>query len=155
MHVASGSASEAASSSGRILVVDDDADQRAALVASLQEFGYEVDAAADGAEALARVRQRMPDLILLDLIMPAVDGWDAMRRLGEEWGGRRPPVVAVTARGGLELKALLRAAGFTGYLGKPFTVNRLIRVVRKALTADSEGEWIELPPGPLDPFAQG
>jgi len=112
-----------------ILVVDDEKAIRELLCRVLVIGGYEVEAAADGYEALERVSTRRPDLILLDLMMPVLDGWTVLDRLRDMPDA--PPVVVVSAyldRG----RAV--AAGASGYINKPFRSAELLEACGRVLT---------------------
>ena len=116
-----------------ILVVDDEKAIRDLLCRVLTISGFEVDAAADGYEALDRVAARRPDLILLDLMMPVLDGWSVLDRLREH--PQPPPVIVVSAyldRG----RAV--AAGAAGYLDKPFRAAELLEACRRLLGITNE-----------------
>ncbi len=106
-----------AGAGARILVVDDNEDCRMALKSFLEASGYEVAEAADGEEALARARETDPDLILLDIMMPGVDGLEAARRIrgASDVDGAR--IVAISAMEGAEKAS--RAAGFDACVTKP------------------------------------
>jgi CheY-like chemotaxis protein len=82
----------------RALVVDDDADVRQRLRGLLENEGWEVDEAADGLEALARLAKQRPGLILLDLLMPGVDGFEFLAELQQREEGRSVPVIILTAK---------------------------------------------------------
>jgi two-component system, OmpR family, response regulator MprA len=112
----------------RILVVDDEKAIRELLCRILTIAGYDVEAAADGSEALERILARRPDLILLDLMMPVLDGWSVLDRLRDQ--ADPPPVIVVSAyldRG----RAV--AAGASGYLNKPFRAAELIEACERVL----------------------
>jgi CheY-like chemotaxis protein len=111
-----------------ILVVDDEKAIRELLARVLTIAGYEVDSAADGHEALERVAARRPDLILLDLMMPVLDGWSVLDRLREQRDP--PPVVVVSAY--LD-RGRVVAAGAVGYLSKPFRSTDLLETCRRVL----------------------
>lgn len=102
-----------------ILVADDDKDNRAIMAAALGAAGYRVLLACDGLEAVDAAVKERPDLILLDMSMPRLSGWDAVRRLKAEPRTEGIPVFAFTAHAlaGDELKA--REAGCDGYVAKP------------------------------------
>jgi two-component system sensor histidine kinase/response regulator len=117
---------------GCILVVDDDEDILDVVGALLSEQGYQVRCAVNGAGALAEVARAAPDLILLDVRMPTMDGWDFCRRLPEV-GGRAVPVVVMSADPHAEARA--RAEGVAGFLQKPFELKALFVQVRAALAA--------------------
>jgi CheY-like chemotaxis protein len=112
----------------RVLVVDDDAGIRDLLELALADAGYAVTLAADGAAALAMVDAVAPDVILLDMRMPVLDGWafaEAYRRRP----GRRAPIVAMTAARDAPGGAAQIAA--TGYLAKPFDLAELLACVAR------------------------
>ncbi|MBI2394573.1 MAG: response regulator [Deltaproteobacteria bacterium] len=100
-----------------VLVVDDDVDFRSLVVRGLREGGYVVREAGDGREAIARVSERLPDLVLLDLLMPVMDGFTFLERLRADPKGRALPVIVVTA---LELSESERLT-LNGYVEKIVT----------------------------------
>jgi CheY-like chemotaxis protein len=111
-----------------ILVVDDEKAIRDLLCRVLTIGGFEVEGAADGYEALERVAARRPDLVLLDLMMPVLDGWSVLDRLRDE--ANPPPVIVVSAY--LD-RGLAAAAGASGCLHKPFRSAELIEACRRVL----------------------
>jgi two-component system chemotaxis response regulator CheY len=116
-----------ASSLGPILVVDDDAGVRESVVDMLTLAGYDVVAAANGLLAIEVIEQRAPALILLDLHMPVLNGWEFARALRES--ACTVPIIVMTAaadaaRGAAEIDAV-------GYLGKPFDMTELLRAVAR------------------------
>lgn len=115
-----------------ILIVDDEASVVEVVGLYLRKDGYRVRSASDGLEALAAIRERSPNLIVLDLMLPKVDGIEVMRRIREEFG-ERVPVIMLTARGqetdriyGLEL-------GADDYVVKPFSPAELVARVKAVL----------------------
>lgn len=125
----------------RILVVDDEPAVTDLLAYNLRKAGYEILLAADGSEALRLARQASPDLILLDLMLPEVDGLDVCRELRKT---SNVPIIMLTARGeeidrvvGLEL-------GADDYVSKPFSVRELLArikaVLRRAQTSEPNGK---------------
>lgn len=102
---------------GRILVVDDNEDCRTALRSFLEASGYAVEEAADGEEAVRRARQTNPDLILLDIMMPGVDGLEAARRIRSASDVDGVKIVAISAMEGAEQAS--RAAGCDACVTKP------------------------------------
>jgi two-component system chemotaxis response regulator CheY len=119
-----------------ILVVDDNPDVRLALATLLQDEGFEVAEASDGDVGLEAARERKPDLILLDLMMPRVDGFETLRELKKDENLADVPVVVLTARRGSEDMTLARALGATDYLNKPWNDGGLETAVKKALRLD-------------------
>jgi DNA-binding response OmpR family regulator len=108
---------------GTILLVEDDRDVRAALSAVLVDEGFEVIAAPNGFDALASIEQHKPDVIILDWMMPVVDGSDFVHALRTEYS-LTTPVLVITAGRVSRDQAL--SAGADDYLQKPFDINDLI-----------------------------
>lgn len=121
----------------RILAVDDLPENIEILRARLAANGYEVIAAADGEEALARARDSDPDLILLDIMMPKLDGISVLKRLKAESALRFTPVVLVTAKSDLRDVVAGLEAGADDYLAKPFDQAALVARVRSLLRIKS------------------
>jgi DNA-binding response OmpR family regulator len=117
-----------------ILVVEDDADIRETVALALREAGYRVACAENGEAALAALGRELPRLVLLDLMMPVMDGWEFRGRQRAMPGARDVPVVILSAGGQVEKKAQnLQAAG---WLRKPVRLETLLAEVANAL----EGE---------------
>jgi two-component system cell cycle response regulator DivK len=119
--------------SGKILIADDKASSRELVRTILENLGYEVQEAEDGIRALEAIRSETPDLILLDLQMPGLNGHEVLARLRADQQFVNLPVVALTASAmaGDRDKAL--AAGFTSYLAKPVTLSILRMEVTRLL----------------------
>ncbi len=117
----------------KILVADDKASSRELVRTVLEHCGYEVIEASDGAEAVELARDAEPELILLDLQMPALDGFGVVRKLRGEDRFAHTPIVALTASAmhGDREKAL--AAGFSGYITKPIRLTSLRSEVERLL----------------------
>jgi CheY-like chemotaxis protein len=113
-----------------ILVVDDDVDLRMMVVLVLETAGYAVVAASDGLEALDRLRARLPDLMLLDMRMPRMDGWELGKRVRSTYG-HKIPVVVMTAAERAEKRAM--EIGADDFVAKPFDVDTLLRTVARHL----------------------
>ena len=113
----------------RILVVDDNVDAALTLEAVLRELGHEVDVAHDGASALRAARERPPEVVLLDINMPGMDGLEVARRLREQPGLQRVRVAAVTGLGQEADRRRSREAGFDAHLVKPLSPEDLRRVL--------------------------
>jgi two-component system, OmpR family, response regulator MprA len=120
-----------AGSGPRVLVVDDEPAVREALRRALELEGYSVELAGDGAEALRVIGAIEPDMVVLDVLMPEVDGLAACRRLREE--GSRIPVLMLTARAGVGDRVDGLDAGADDYLVKPFALEELLARIRALL----------------------
>ena len=113
-----------------VLVVEDDDVIRGMLVFLLEGDGHTVEQAADGAEALDVLRRRTPDCIVLDLMMPGVDGLTVLRTRQQEGFAAEARVVVLTARSGTDDAVWCWEAGADEFLTKPFEPERLLRIVR-------------------------
>ena len=119
----------------KVLVVDDNEDNREILVFRLQQLGFEVLVASNGKEAIEAASQAKPDVILMDLRMPVMDGWEATRALRQTEWGKDLPVVAVTAHAMEEDRRKALNAGCNEFIPKPVmdyaiiheTIQRLLR----------------------------
>ena len=116
----------------RILVCDDTPDILEMVQLILQSEGYEVTTASRGQEVIDSVEAAVPDLVLLDLRMPGVDGLSVLRELTSRRGGG-PPVLILSAKGRDEDRREALAGGARAYLVKPFTVGQLLSAVRAQL----------------------
>ena len=125
----------------RILVVDDEPAVREAVDRALRLDGYDTDLAADGREALDRLADRPPDAVVLDVLMPEVDGLEVCRRLRA--AGDRTPVLVLTARDTVSDRVRGLDAGADDYLVKPFALDelraRLRALLRRAGSPGREG----------------
>ncbi|RYZ37290.1 MAG: response regulator [Myxococcaceae bacterium] len=119
---------------GHVLFVDDNADMRA-YVRSLLSDRFELTLAANGLEALESCRQRVPDLVLSDVMMPGLDGFGLLRKLREEVRTRHVPVILLSARAGEEATVEGLRRGATDYLVKPFSSRELLARVEGNLAA--------------------
>ncbi|MGH7334085.1 MAG: response regulator [Candidatus Rokuibacteriota bacterium] len=119
--------------SKRILAVDDQEDNRRILRDLLTSAGFEVLEAADGESAVALASSQQPDLILMDIQLPDIDGYEATRRIKADPALRHVPLIVVTsyALSGDEAKAM--AAGADAYVSKPFSPRALLAKVREHL----------------------
>jgi len=114
-----------------ILVVDDQLGVRRLLFEAFQEEGYQVDMAGSGLEAVERVKQGMPDLILMGMKMPGMNGLEALREIKAL--NPEAVVIMMTAYGELEIVTEARSLGVKEYITKPFDINELRGLVRKVL----------------------
>lgn len=114
-----------------ILAIDDDRDLLDLMALLLEDAGHEVMRAGNGAEALDQVRERMPDLVLLDMKMPFMNGWEFASEYRAHYGAHPDvaPIVVVTAAEHAGKRA--HEVGAQGFLAKPFTRNDLLDAVRR------------------------
>ncbi|HEY8093934.1 MAG TPA: response regulator transcription factor, partial [Acidimicrobiales bacterium] len=121
-----------------VLVAEDDRGLRESLVRVLRFEGYEVQAVGDGAKALEAVSERVPDAVVLDVMMPVVDGLTACRRLRERH--RLLPVLMLTARHEVADRVAGLDAGADDYLVKPFALDELLARLRALVRRSGAGE---------------
>src|SRR3954451_23703132 len=115
----------------RVLVVDDEPAVRDSLERVLLHEGFDVEVAADGREAIRRLASRRPDAVLLDVLMPQIDGLEVCRRMRDT--GDRTPVLMLTARDAVDDRVAGLEAGADDYLAKPFALEELLARVRALL----------------------
>lgn len=125
----------------RILVVDDDPEIVSVVRRGLAYEGYTVDTASGGPEALAKAREKEPDLVILDIMMPGIDGLEVAKRLRQ---GGDVPIIMLTARGTVADKVTGLESGADDYLVKPFAFDELLARVRALLRRHQpkEGETL-------------
>lgn len=121
--------------SGPILLVEDNEDNRAVYTTILRYYGYEVVEAPSGEEGIEAARRIRPALILMDIGLPGIDGWEATRRLKRDPETRAIPIVALTAHALAEHRAESFAAGCDGYLAKPIEPRDVLAEVRRYLVS--------------------
>ncbi|MBT4512306.1 MAG: response regulator transcription factor [Chloroflexi bacterium] len=124
-----------------ILVVDDDPEIVSFLKRGLIYEGYSIDTASDGAEALKKAREREPDLVILDIMMPEVDGIEVSKRLRQ---ASDIPILMLTAKGTTEDKIAGLDSGADDYLVKPFSFDELLARIRAQLRRRNPKEGEEL-----------
>jgi len=117
----------------KVLVADDKATSRELVRTVLEKAGYEVCEAANGADAVRTARETRPDLIILDLHMPELDGFAAMKALRREEAFTKLPIVALTASAMQGDRERAMAVGFTGYITKPIRLGDLRSEVARLL----------------------
>ncbi|HZW32514.1 MAG TPA: ATP-binding protein, partial [Isosphaeraceae bacterium] len=130
-------AGEGPSPASRILVVDDNVDLTRGLSVLLRRFGYEVEAVYDGVAAIEAARAKRPEVVLLDIGLPGIDGYEVARRLRLEEGLDEATIIAITGYGQEEGHRLSRAAGFNHHLIKPVQIDDLVSLLRRP-----EQDWI-------------
>ena len=121
-------------SKGKILVVDDEINITQILQFSIGAEGYEVITAQNGEEAIDKAKREQPDLIILDIMMPRIDGYEACRILKANPLTKNIPVVLLTAKGRDIDKRLGQEVGAIDYIVKPFSPNKLIDRIQKLLS---------------------
>ena len=133
----------------RLLVVDDEPNIRELLSASLRYAGFEVATAADGQQALAMAAEFRPDLLVLDVMMPGLDGFGVVRRLRQN--GTHTPVLFLTARDAAEDKVTGLTLGGDDYVTKPFSLDEVLARIRAVLRRSEVARRAE--PSPRLSFA--
>lgn len=116
-----------------VLLVDDNEDCRIIYGATLRHAGYTVRTAMDGLQCLSSVAESVPDLILLDIGMPRMDGMEALAQLKQDPQAQKVPVVAVSARVGKERQDAVLSAGFIEVLLKPVSPAEILASVQRHL----------------------
>jgi two-component system response regulator VicR len=121
----------------RVLCIEDDAEMIDLIRLILERKGFEVLEAVGGREGLEVSRREMPDLILLDLMMPEVDGWEVFRQLRADEQLKDIPVIVVTAKAqSIDIVLGLHIAKVDGYVTKPFGPQELLKSVNKVLAME-------------------
>lgn len=121
----------------KILIVEDNEDSRELVVKVLRNKGYIMVEAVDGEEAIEKVVSEKPDLVLLDISIPKLDGYEVAKRLKSREDVKDIPIVAVTAHAMKGDREKVIAAGFEGYISKPVNVRELPDQVKSYL----RGKW--------------
>jgi CheY-like chemotaxis protein len=114
----------------RVLVADDDRDAVDSLMELLRDEGYDVRGVYTGLDVLDKVRDFSPDVVLLDIGMPHITGYEAARALRERYGSARPHLIAVTGRANANDRNLAQLAGFDHHVAKPYDPNELLALLR-------------------------
>jgi two-component system, cell cycle response regulator len=134
----------------RILLVDDNRANRDLMLYLLRAFGYECDAAANGAEAIAAACKQRYDLAVVDILMPEMDGYELARRLRSDAATMALPLVAVTALAMPGDHEHIIDAGFSGYISKPIDPERFVREIESYLGATAKANPYVHPQGPAE-----
>ena len=119
----------------KILFVDDEPDQVMMVSLRLQKSGYAVVSAVDGEEGLKKAREEKPALILLDVLMPGLDGFEVCRRLRKDPVTKSIPIIATTAAGVDDIESQCRAAGADDCVRKPYDSADLLKKICQLLKA--------------------
>ena len=128
----------------RILLVDDDADMRKLFTKRLELAGYEVVQAVDGEEALTQVNEQVPDLIILDIMLPKINGYEVCAKLKKGRATRRIPIVMFTAKGQPQEHIEGVIAGADAYISKLCPPQELLERVRLLLPASARPQEPEV-----------
>lgn len=123
-----------AAASSRVLVIDDDPWITRSTKMVLEAEGFDVSTASNGEDGIARARQFPPAVILLDIMMPGLDGWETLERLKVDEATKDTPVVVFSARAssrGPGDPRVSRDKGAAGFVGKPFEPSRLVELIRR------------------------
>ena len=118
----------------KILLVEDNEMNRDMLSRRLAKKGFEIVIAEDGERGVAMAASETPDLILMDMSLPVIDGWEATRRIKEGDATRSIPIIALTAKAMMDEREELLSYGFTDYISKPIDDEILIRIIEKYLS---------------------
>ena len=116
----------------RVLIVDDDPDILLILRTDLDAEGFETSLAADGETALRRIEEDRPDVVILDVMMPVLDGWATLEAMTA--GGRRPPVIVLTAKTSAQDRERAARLGADRYITKPFAPGDVVEAIRAVVT---------------------
>ena len=116
-----------------VLLVDDDEKVRELVRVNLEFEGYTVSEAGDAEEGLAAIERAKPDLVLLDVMMPHVDGWEMLRQIQERYGVGAIPVVMFSGKVDEQAQAEAATRGAQGFVGKPFDLQHLIDQAKQIL----------------------
>jgi DNA-binding response OmpR family regulator len=117
----------------KVLIVDDEPDLLLMLRVSLEAVGFETGLAADGDVALQRMRAERFDLVLLDVMMPVLDGWSVLEALKDD--PTAPPVLVVSAKTAQQDRERALSLGATAYITKPFDIDSLVAKLHEVLAA--------------------
>ena len=126
-----------ASGKTRILIVDDEADLVSVLRIGLEIEGFEVISASDGEDGLRKAREERPDLVVLDLMLPKLDGYRVCRALKFDERYRGLPIVILSARSGEQDRRLAFDMGADAFVSKPYDMAALVKLIRARLRAPS------------------
>jgi two-component system response regulator VicR len=122
----------------KILLADDEEQLALAVKIRLQSKGYQVFTAPDGRQALELITQQQPDLVILDILMPVMDGYSCLREINRRFGRGRVPVIILTARD--RMKDLFELEGIEDYVIKPFDHEDLLVRIERVLKRRTEGQ---------------
>ena len=133
---------------GRILIVEDEADLAWVEQFNLEGEGYDVRVALEGRAAIAALDAFQPHVMILDLMLPLVNGWDVLAKANELPRGRRPLVIVVSAVAGARDQVRAEDMGVGSFLQKPFDMDDLVRMVGEKLASNGRPSESSGPPEP-------
>jgi two-component system phosphate regulon response regulator PhoB len=127
----------------RILVVDDEPEAVELIEFNLKQSGYTVSTAGDGADALKKARAQTPDLVILDVMLPEMDGFEICKTLRQDAATSKVPIIMLTAKAGEIDRVLGLELGADDYLTKPFSTRELLLRIKKILSRGQPAEPVE------------
>lgn len=117
----------------KVLVIDDSAVLRNIIVFNLKKAGYEIAQAVDGMDGMDKMKEFKPDMIVLDIMMPRLDGFGVLEEKSKDDEIKEIPVIILTAKGGEEDREKALSLGVIGVLTKPFSPKQLINSVKQVI----------------------
>jgi two-component system cell cycle response regulator len=120
----------------RILIAEDFEENRIALKLLLKHSGYDVIEAEDGRQAVEAIRREKPDLVLMDVTLPEIDGLQATREIRDQDEFQQIPIIIVSAHDNEEIRQQAAEAGGTEYISKPIEIENLLKLIESCLSAD-------------------
>ncbi|HOK56769.1 MAG TPA: response regulator [bacterium] len=117
----------------KILIIEDDPEERLILSRELKRIGYIVYEAATGEEGLKIFKEDKPDLVILDVVLPGIDGWEVLKRIKKGPLSRKVPVMMLTGKSENEDKIKGYEIGADYYVTKPYNVNKLLPVIKSLI----------------------
>ena len=120
---------------GRVLIAEDEADLAWVEKFNLESEGHQVEIAPEGLSAVEALDRFAPDVLILDLMLPRMDGWSVLEKMRELPEERRPKVILVSAAAGMANRARAESAGVESFLAKPFEMDDLLDLVARAVSS--------------------
>ena len=122
----------------KVLIVEDDPDNRSLVMKCLSKGDYEIYEARHGIEALEKVEELTPDLVILDIVLPGISGYEVCEKIRQSEKSSDVPVIVITSQHGVEIKRQSMEAGANEFVTKPFSIGKISKVIRKVLDEKSE-----------------
>ena len=122
----------------RILVIEDDSDALKFITESLKRVGYKVIGVGSGEEGLEKFREEKQDLVILDITLPGIDGWEVLKKIKSGWRSKKIPVIMLTAKDSDTDKLKGYDFGADFYVTKPFNIQKLLPVIRNIIMERSK-----------------